>query len=98
MVLPGAPKTGAPFYCQKQFRSDLQAAKRRKNAARPELAEGLESLLRNSMAHTSGGTNRARAAERRHLLAQRLSAGKPEVEQTESALADDTSFVQTRKP
>ena len=45
------------------------------------------------MAHTRGGTNRALAAERRHLLAQRVSTGKPEGEQTESALADGTRPV-----
>ena len=42
-------------------------------------------------------TNPASAAQRRHLKARQVSAGKAKVEQAESASVDGTSFMTTRK-
>ncbi len=50
-------------------------------------------LLRNSMRGIDGGTKPISAAKRRYVKARHGSAGMPEVEQTESASADGTSFV-----
>src|SRR5579863_8890017 len=49
-----------------------------------------KSLLRNSIANTIGGTNEVSAAKRRDMKARHGSAGKAQVEQTESASADGT--------
>jgi hypothetical protein len=50
------------------------------------------SPLRNSMSRNDGGINSIPAAKRRDVKARHGSAGRPEVEQTESASADGTSF------
>ena len=53
----------------------------------------LARLLRNPTPSTDGGTRPIPAAKRRHVKARRASAGKPQMEQSESASADGTSFV-----
>jgi hypothetical protein len=54
-------------------------------------------LLRNPMTCTDGGTNPIRAAKRRYVKARHGSAGRRNVEQTESASADGTHFATASK-
>jgi hypothetical protein len=58
-----------------------------------QLSPALESLSRNPMLKTNGGTNRASAAQRRNKKARYGSAGKAKLEETESASADATESL-----
>jgi hypothetical protein len=74
-----------------EFAPTALGAKLRRRPAK-QLGRARQGPLRNSRSGNDGGISSIPAAKRRHVKARHGSAGRPGVEQTESASADGTKF------